>query len=150
MDKEIDRSRKWTFFVHNCESRHYGTDLTLAELEALIPEEWNRDFNNLYLANWDRKNDLSITFQGNNAVVLYSDYKTGHHWSSCDLRRVHDPKAAEVIRLSPEDSEDFSFEGYRVIPKQEAFRILKHYMSYGQPIGLYLVGEDGKPQLSTT
>lgn len=146
MSNQTD-STNWSLVVENYQSYDYGTELTLPQLEMLLSAELNKEFNSLTITDKDG-NCISIFYKANDATVLFRDRRTGHCWSSYNIQRVHDPKASAFVRLTPNDAEDFSFEAYRVIPKQEAIQVLKHFIAHGGPIGLYLVGEDGKPQLS--
>jgi len=140
MDSNLDLSH-WSLCVTGYEERNYGQDLPAVELERILAEELSQEFVTVSLGR-STGDGIDVFLYCDSAVVLYGD-QAGRKWCSVDLEHVNEPNSGQLVRMSPHDSEDFSFPRWNVISRQVALRVLRSYIDNLQPNGLYAVGLDG-------
>src|SRR5262249_25635361 len=115
----------------------------------LLEEEWNREFNGVFIGrDVNCLGRLATFFRGDSAYVAYEDFESPEWPCSYDLEACERADWCEMVRLTPEDTQEYSFRKCSIIPKNRAWRIVAHYLASGELVDLYLSDAIGKPVLS--
>jgi hypothetical protein len=130
--------------VYGYELQDYGC-VDGEELRRIISRERQRPFNSIIISHQDQ-DELTVMYNGEKAVVLYHDIINKRWYYSYNLAFAHIPDRGEMIRLSPDDAEDFSFCICNLISKTEAFQIVFDYCDRGYSDQLYTLTRDLLPQ----
>jgi hypothetical protein len=145
MDNDAIEAKVWYLSVTNYEEYECHR-LSMQELKELIADEWDRRFNGLFIGrDVDCVGRLGVFFYDDMAYVAYEDFEREEWHCSYDLAACDRPDWDELIRLTPDDTHEFSFRRCSIIGKKHAFQIIETYLSSGRVEGLYFSGSDGKP-----
>jgi hypothetical protein len=121
-------------------------DLSLSGLQELLLQEWKREFNGLII---DRDEEgvgrLYAFFSGELAYVAYEDLDNEQWRCSYDLDECKRTGWDELVRLTPDDTQDYAFRKCSLISKDRAMRIVNDYVASGNVVNLYLMGPTGQP-----
>jgi hypothetical protein len=118
---------------------HEGAEchhLSKDELLGILEDEWAREFNALFIGrDVDCVGRLGTFFFGDTAYVCYEDFEMERWLCS---RGPKDAVAGgdTLVRLSPENAEEYSFPRQSLITKAEAWVILRDYVASLQLTGL--------------
>jgi hypothetical protein len=136
---------KWGIYVTNYE--YYESHMLSEEdVTELLNIEAELPFNGIFVSlDIDPKGRLGIYYMDSSAIVMYENYSTGR-WlsSSCEEYQLREDWN-RVVRLSPRDSEEYSFLQCAVIEKDLGIEIVKKYISTFELERLYPVGTDCRP-----
>jgi hypothetical protein len=145
MNNEFTEDKAWNLSVINYKEYEYH-ELSIADLQEVLQEEWNRPFNGMFIGqDVDSVGNLGVFFYHDMAYVGYDDFSNEQSWCSYDPEACDRPGWDEMVRLTPDDAHDFAFVRGSLIPKERAQQIVEDYLSSGEITGLYLTGRDGKP-----
>lgn len=145
MNNEPSHEKVWNIYVTN-----YGEyechDLSKDELQGILEDEWNREFNGIFIGrDVDCIGRLMVFFQADSAYVAYEDFERQEWRCSYELDACERPDWDELIRLTPEDTQDYAFRKCSIIPKERALRIVERYLASGELDDLYVSAATGKP-----
>jgi len=102
------------------EYHHLSKDALVEQLT----EEWNREYNGIFVGrDIDCEGRLLIFFRGQDAQVFYEDFVNGRWLSSYNPTVSNESDRAELVRLSPENTEESSFPRYSIISKARLSRL---------------------------
>jgi hypothetical protein len=116
----------------NAEYHHLSKDILL----SILQDEWGKEFNALFIGrDVDCVGRLGAVFLGDAAFVSYEEFATGRWLFS---RGPDDPRSGgdRLVRLSPENAEDYSFPRRSLITKPEAWAAIRTYVASFQLTGL--------------
>jgi hypothetical protein len=115
--------------VHEDAEYHH---LSRDDLLAILEDEWEKEFNALLIGrDVDCLGRLGAFFLGDAASVYYEEFDTGRWLSS------YGPNGGdELVRLSPENAEDYCFLRCQLIDKAGAWYIVQSYVASLQVVGL--------------
>lgn len=145
MSSEEDEGKVWNIYITNCEEFEcHG--LTKADLHEMLEDEWNREFNGIIIGrDRDCRGRLIVFFKGKSAYVAYDDFDDPRWLCAFDLEACKSEDRDELVRLTPDDTQEYSFRRRSVIPKERALRIVERYLTSGDLQGLYADTKDGLP-----
>jgi hypothetical protein len=84
-------------------------------------------------------------FNHDQAYVCYEDFDTGQWRCSGGFMECDGPSSDEYVRLTPDDTQEYSFIRSSIIPKARALKIVERYLASGELDGLYPLDSMGKP-----
>jgi hypothetical protein len=146
MDSLHTDNKRWSLNVTNYDEYEYD-GLLVSELRRLILEECAREFSGMFIGREDCAGRLGVFFFWDDAYVAYEDCDKQQWQCSYDLDALKRPGWEEYVRLTPDDTHDYSFRRCSIIPKKRALEIVDRYLSTGELKGLYGSGSDGRPTL---
>ncbi len=122
--------------------------LSKDELLELVGEEWYRDYNAMFIGrDVDCVGRLGVFFMAQSAFVGYEDFERQLFWSAYVPSAREKANWSEMIRLSPPDTNDWSFRRSEIVSKEHAWAIVDYYLASSQTIDMWLLDADGKPTL---
>lgn len=149
MNTKADEDKVWNLLVTNYEECEYH-GLSMEELKEFLQDEWSRDFNGMFIGrDVDCIGRLGIFFYEDKAYVGYEDFEKQQWVCSFDLDACNRPDWDEYVRLTPDNTQEFSFLRCSIIPKSRAMQMVENYLASGRLEGLYLSGTDGKPVIAS-
>ncbi len=147
MNSQASQEKVWNISVTNYEE-YECHQLSKEELQEMFQDEWNREFNGIIIGrDVDCLGRLMVFFKDGNAYVAYEDFETQQWRCSYELEACERPDWDELIRLTPDDTQDYAFRRCSIIPKERALRIVESYLATGELQNLYLSGPTGKPMM---
>ncbi len=117
----------------------------------MLQEEWGREFNGIFIGgDVNCIGRLMVFFQGDLAYVAFEAVFEREQWRcSYEVRMACDGLDwDELVRLTPDDAQEYSIRRCSIIPKDRAWHIVKSYLQSGELEGLYLSSANGKPVLA--
>ena len=145
MQHDQQHDRAWNIFLTNYDEGEYHR-LSKEELLGILQDEWEKDFNGIFIGrDVDCVGRLGIFFKGVEAFVGYEDFENNLFWASYDAKAREAADWDQMVRLSPDDSQEWSFQRCSIIPKRAAWDILEHHLATLEVLGLYLLDSDVKP-----
>ena len=121
-------------------------ELSLEELHEMLQDEWCREFNGIFIGrDVDCVGRLLVFFRADSAYVAYEDFENQEWRCSYELEACEKPDWNELVRLTPDDTQDYAFRKCSIISKDRALQIVERYLASGQLDDLYLSGVTGKP-----
>ena len=147
MDDELTTAAFWNVQLQNYRNYEYH-ELTIGDLKEILEDEWSCEFNGIFIGrDRDCTGQLGIFFRADSAYVAYEDFDHQQWWCSYNLAACDAEDWNELVRLTPDDAEDFTFRKCSIISKQNAWQIVEQYLLTGSKAGLHRSGNDGKPEL---
>jgi hypothetical protein len=123
--------------------------LTKQELLELVQDEWTREFNGFFIGrDIDCVGRLCVFFHRDRAFAGYEDFDNKLFLASCDAEACNGRNWDELVRLTPDDAEEYSFRRCSIISKKQAWTILQEYVNSRRLIELYLENKEGKPMVA--
>jgi len=145
MSNESGQKKVWNIYVTNYEE-YECHELSQEELQEMLQDEWNREFNGIFVGrDVDCTGRLMVFFQADSAYVAYEDFERQEWRCSYDLEACERPDWDELIRLTPDDTQDYAFRKCSIISKDRALGIVECYLASGDLNDLYLSDATGKP-----
>jgi hypothetical protein len=124
-----EQDQAWNLFVTNYGEGEYHS-LSKEDFLDLLDEEWARDFNGIFIGrDVDCIGRLGVFFYHSSAYVGYESFVSNDWWSSFDPSVCYEPNQREMVRLSPDDTQDWSFPRCSIIPKDQAWVIVEEYVN---------------------
>lgn len=145
VQQDQHQENAWYVMFMNYDDGEYH-HLSRTALLEILREEWGKQFNGFFVGrDVECVGRLGVFFQGMHAYIGYEEFDSTNWWSSFDLNACETPDCNEMVRLTPDDAEDFSFRRCSLIPKEAAWLILEEYVTSLKVAGLYLEDGNGKP-----
>jgi hypothetical protein len=149
MKEENEHEKVWYLSCTNYKESEFH-HLSMEELRELLEAEWQQHFNGLFIGrDVDCSGRLGAFFLGERAFVAYENFDTSEWRYSYDLTACERRDWDDMVRLTPDDTQDYAFRRCQLIPKQRAWEIVERYLSTGSLSGLYLSDKDGKPVIES-
>lgn len=145
MSNEMIPDKVWNLYVTNYEE-YECHELSKEDLREMLQEQWDRNFSGFMIGrDVDCIGRLGVFFYDDNAYVAYEDFEKGEWRCSYDLGACDSPDWDEMVRLTPDDTQDYSFRRCSIIAKTRAMQIVNRYLNSGELVELYLSDSKGKP-----
>jgi hypothetical protein len=149
MKGKSEHEKVWYLALTNYEESEFHY-LSINDLRELLEAEWDQHFNGIFIGrDVDCVGRLGVFFLGESAFVAYEDFDTGECQVSFDLTAIDRQDWDRMVRLTPEDTQEYSFRQCNLIPKPRAWEIVDSYVSSGSLDGLFLSSMDGKPLIES-
>ena len=125
----------WTYLSEggprDCGDPSPSTEMSASGVEDALKRDWLANSKAIYIGS-PTKWCISVFFNDNDAVVLGTDFKSGLNYSS----RGCATSDSQYVRLSREDSDDFSFAAWQIVSKTFAWAIVSEFIRLGTAFGL--------------
>ena len=145
MSDHSDQDKVWNIAVTNYGEYEYH-ELSKAELKEIFQEQWKERVNGILIGrDVECVGRLGVFFSDDMAFLAYEDFDNRQWRYSYDLKACEKADWNELVRLTPDDAEEYSFRRCSIIPKDCALEIVEHYINTEEVDGLYLAAPDGKP-----
>src|SRR5262245_52237498 len=106
--------------------------LSMEDLRELLEAEWEQPFNGLIIGrDVDCVGRLWAFFRGESAYVSYEDFDSIYFRNTFDLAACDRPDWEKMVRLTPDNAQDWSFRKCEIIPKARAWEIVDRYLNTG-------------------
>jgi hypothetical protein len=149
VERDQDQDKAWNTYLTNYGESEYHR-LSKEDLLDILQEEWGRAFNGIIIGrDIDCVGRLLVFFCHSDAYVAYEDFVNNAWWCSYHLKACAEPGWDELVRLTPDDTEEYSFRRCSIIRKEQALTIVQYYLTSGELRGLYKSDENGKPILGS-
>lgn len=145
MSIEASQDKVWNISITNYEE-YECHELSREELQAMFQDEWNREFNGIFFGrDVDCVGRLMVFFKEDSAYVAYEDFEKQEWRCSYELEACERPDWDELVRLTPDDTQEYAFRRCSIISKDRALQIVERYLISGELQDLYLSDASGKP-----
>lgn len=147
MTNHDDEAKVWNVTFMNYGEHEY-LDFSLNELQVILREEWQREFNGLIIGpDIECRGQLFAFFWGERAYIAYEDFGTKEWKCSYDMQACERPDWNDLIWLAPDDAQDRPFRKCSIISKGHAWQIIQTFLASGELQDMYVSGATGKPAI---